>query len=370
LNIVFRVDSSLEIGTGHVMRCLTLAERLRLKGAECHFVCRDHEGAILERIVSQGFELSVLPTSVPGSQVVGEYGLPAHASWLRCDWRLDGEQTRDATVGKAVNWLVVDHYAIDAGWERLLNSSCEKVMVIDDLADRCHDCDFLLDQNSGLRGSDYDGLVPARCRRLFGPEYALLRPEFAAGRQQGFDRSAVTTVNHLMINLGGVDQHNITTTILDSLRTCPLPRACRITVVMGATAPWLSNVRAAAEQMPWRTEVRSDVADMAVLMLESDLAIGAAGSTSWERCCLGLPSLIVILAENQRVIAETLVSSGAAYMLDLAEDRPMSEQLAEVFDKVNRNSDELELMRDHALQLTDGHGVDLVVNQMLKEMVL
>jgi UDP-2,4-diacetamido-2,4,6-trideoxy-beta-L-altropyranose hydrolase len=90
LNIVFRVDSSLEIGTGHVMRCLTLAERLRLKGAECHFVCRDHEGAILERIVSQGFELSVLPTSVPGSQVVGEYGLPAHASWLRCDWRLDG----------------------------------------------------------------------------------------------------------------------------------------------------------------------------------------------------------------------------------------------------------------------------------------
>lgn len=314
MRVVFRTDASLDIGTGHLMRCLTLADALRERGAGCRFICRAHPGNLLDLIRQRGYEahalsLGEVPVAVgPAPSDL----LPAHAAWLGADMATDAQQTLAAIGAAPVDWLIIDHYGIDARWESSLRTACRRLMVIDDLADRRHDADLLLDQNLGRNPADYAALVPQGCTVLVGPKHALLRPEFAALRPYSLARRANPQLKHLLITLGGVDKDNVTSEVLDALRVCPLPRDCRITVVMGAQALWLEQVRDRAEAMPWPTAVRVNIADMASLMADSDLAIGAAGSTSWERCCMGLPSFLIVLACNQQLIAEALNFAGAA----------------------------------------------------------
>jgi UDP-4-amino-4,6-dideoxy-N-acetyl-beta-L-altrosamine N-acetyltransferase len=193
-------------------------------------------------------------------------------------------------------------------------------MVIDDLADRPHDCDLLLDQNLGRKSSDYSGLVPQSCQTLIGPQYALLRPEFAELRPYSLARRMFPQLRRLLIAMGGVDKDNATGKVLEALKGCSLPEEFCIKVVMGPYAPWLRQVRDQASQLPWNTEVLVNVRGMAGLMADSDLAIGAAGTTAWERCCLGLPTLTLVLAENQRGVATSLESSGSISLIKAAGD--------------------------------------------------
>lgn len=315
--IVFRVDASMAIGIGHVMRCMTLAEALRDRGADCRFVCRAHAGNLVDLIRQRGFETHALPvqrsdcSSRSADERLGGKETP-HAAWLGTDWATDAAQTKVSLGETAVDWLIVDHYALDARWEKQLRSVCHRLMAIDDLADREHDCDLLLDQNLGRATADYAGLVPLGCTVLAGPKYALLRPEFAGLRDYSLARRATPKLRHLLITMGGVDQANATGKVLDALRACPLPADCRLTVVMGPHAPWLNQIRAKALHMPWMTEVLENVQDMAQLMADSDLAIGAAGSTTWERCCLGLPGVVFVLAENQIENSKALQEAKAA----------------------------------------------------------
>ncbi len=315
--IVFRTDASLDIGTGHVMRCLTLADALRKHGASCRFVCRAHPGNLLDVIRQQGFEAHALPIAVeqPRRQDTLAKLRPTYAPWLGADWTVDLQQTLDVLGDRSVEWLVVDHYALDARWERGLRSACRHLMVIDDLADRPHECDLLLDQNLGRTRAEYANLVQAGCKVLASPKYALLRPEFAALRPYSLARSESSHVRHLLITLGGVDKSNLTTSVLDGLMDCPLPSDCHITVVMGPHAPWLEHVRDRVERMPWVTELKVNACNMAKLMADSDLAIGAAGTTAWERCCLALPTLTAVLADNQQEGASALQAAGAVLLL-------------------------------------------------------
>lgn len=313
LTVVFRTDASLDIGTGHVMRCLTLADALREHGANCRFVCRAQPGDLIDLIRQRGYDVYVLPfiEELATSDSARDESPPAHASWLGTDWITDAKLTLSALSGTRIDWLIVDHYALDARWEQTLRSACCHLMVIDDLADRPHECELLLDQNLGRTSANYADLVSIGCTILAGPKYALLRPEFAALRQESLGRRATPQLKHLLITMGGVDRGNATGQVLDALKDCPLPVDCRITVVMGPHAPWLTQVREQAAQLPWSIKVLVNVSDMAKLMTDSDLAIGAAGSTSWERCCLGLPSILVVLAENQLPIAKALDAAGA-----------------------------------------------------------
>ncbi|MCL7939450.1 UDP-2,4-diacetamido-2,4,6-trideoxy-beta-L-altropyranose hydrolase [Halomonas sp. ATCH28] len=317
--VVFRADASLQIGSGHVMRCLTLAEALREQGAECHFLCREHTGHALDLLQARGFAIHRLPTGHPETPAAAESpSTPqqlAHADWLGTTWEADAAQCAEILEGLAPDWLVVDHYALDARWEARVTPADGRLLVIDDLADREHRADLLLDQNLGRQAEDYAGLVPGHCRCLVGPRYALLRPEFAPLRETSLARRRSPRLRELLITLGGVDKDNATTDVLSALSDCPLPDDCHITVVMGASAPWRESVQAKAATLPWPTEVVVNVADMAERMAEADLAIGAAGSTSWERCCLGLPTLMVVLAENQQPIAEALDAAGVAVSL-------------------------------------------------------
>jgi len=299
----FRTDVSIEIGTGHVMRCLALAEALRQDGRNATFICRELPGNMIEAIAAKGFDVRALPA--PGNVTQPANG-PAHAALLGVPWQQDAAETRRMLDDLKPERVIVDHYALDAAWEAAAVPAGTPLMVIDDLADRPHRCDLLLDQNLGRNAEDYDGLVPDECTRLIGPKYALLRPEFAARRAESLARRRDPRLAPLLITMGGTDPHNATNAVLSALRDCVLPDACRITVVLGASAPHLDEVRRTAAAMPWPTEVRVDVADMAALMIEADLAIGGAGSTSWERCCLGLPSIVLVLAENQFEAAQAL----------------------------------------------------------------
>lgn len=366
-NVLFRADASLEIGTGHVMRCLALADALRGRGATCRFACREHPGNLVESIRERGHQAHALPLPPrPTDPTRGDAALPPpHAAWLGTDWETDARLAQALTHDKPVDWLVVDHYTLDARWERALRPHAARVLVIDDLADRSHDCDLLLDQNLGHDAADYAALVPPACRLLVGPSHALLRPEFAALRTRGLARRSPPRLGRVLVSLGGVDKDNLTLRVLDALQASHLAPDCRITVVMGAHAPGLGAVRARAETMPWTTEVLVDVRDMAALMADSDLAIGAAGSTTWERCCLGLPSLMVVAAPNQAGIAQAMHASGAALSLGEADRPGFAHAMARAIDQLARDPGALHSMSEKARGLTAGDGTGLVADAML-----
>lgn len=366
MRIAFRTDASLQIGTGHVMRCLTLADALAVRGADCQFICREHPGHLIDYIRTKGFVVHSLPVVALADKDVlaiepGSTSLElAHRDWLGATQVQDAEVCTPILAELNPDWLIVDHYALDNRWERALEPHYLKLMTIDDLADRPHACHVLLDQTFGREKSDYHPLVPSACRLLCGSQYALLRPEFAALRPYSLQRRARPALRELLITMGGVDKDNATGQVLHALRTCPLPEGCRITVVMGATAPWLDEVRKQAQDMPWSTRVLVGVSDMAQLMVDSDLAIGAAGATSWERCCLGLPTIALAVAENQlmalRILESEgiLIASGLNVIAPDVADFLKSEVAEDIMSKISKRSS----------QMVDGFGCARVLEYL------
>ncbi|MGE8167416.1 UDP-2,4-diacetamido-2,4,6-trideoxy-beta-L-altropyranose hydrolase [Pseudomonas putida] len=361
--VVFRVDASLQIGSGHVMRCVTLADELRSIGYLCEFICRSHPGNLIDYVESRGFRVYSLPihdvnqeTPLDGSE------LPVHAHWIGTDWNTDAAECSNLLRLQPTDWLIVDHYGLDARWEEEVGKFCNRLFVIDDLADRAHSCAFLLDQNLGRDESDYSDLVPESCIVKTGAQYALLRPEFAKLRGVSLKNREEATLHRVLITMGGVDQPNATGTILEALKLCDLPVESRITVVMGATAPWLKEVQGLAKSVPWPVDVIVNTSNMAALMAESDLAIGAAGSTSWERCCLGLPSIVVCLADNQVKVIGELEKANAAIAIDLQQISDGSGQTLNRY--LKKIQERMAFYISAAKAVTDGRGTQRVVEQI------
>ena len=354
MRIVFRVDASIEIGTGHVMRCLTLADALREKGAECLFIHRAHAGNMADAIRARGHSVRALPA--PAAEV-GLKQTEEYADWLGVPAEQDAKETREVLGEERPDWLVVDHYALDADWEAELRPVVGSIAALDDLADRPHDCDLLLDQNLGRSEQDYSGLVPKHCNLLIGPRFALLRPEFARLRGESLERRRSLRLERILVSMGGVDKDNATGRVLEALCACTLPANLEIDVVMGGNAPWLQAVKDQTVTMPWPTQVSVDVPDMARRMVEADLAIGAAGSTSWERCCLGLPTVSLITAENQRNSAVALERTGAIRTAEI------TNKCRNISLEVQRFVDSPELLKRTSIlasEITDGFGGERV----------
>lgn len=363
MKIVFRVDSSLQIGSGHVMRCLTLASALAAAGARCWFISRSHPGNLHALVRARGFGVIELGMKADDGLDVDSASTTAHAKWLGSDWQTDARQTRAALAELQPDWLVTDHYALNASWESAVAGTYRKLLVIDDLADRSHLCDLLLDQNLGRDPAHYAGKLNAECAVMTGPHYALLRPEFAELRVSSTARREdPVPLQNVLITMGGVDEHNATGAILQILRTCQLPESVNITVIMGLTAPWLTAVRDVAGQMPWPTEVVVNATDMGERLARADLAIGAAGSTSWERCCLAVPTLMFVLADNQREAARHLHGAGAVRCLERSVDLP--HQLRAAIASLVNDPCSLTEMSKAAGALVDGAGVGRVVLAM------
>ncbi len=322
MRIAIRTDASFEIGTGHVVRCLTLATQLRRRGAEVSFITSSGVGNLDDAIQAQGFLVT--------TAAAGEY-----------------------------DWMVFDHYGISADAERRARDHARRIMVIDDLADRRHDCDLLLDQNLREDDGSYSGLVPASVPLLLGPRFALLREEFAAARVRARRRQSL---RHLLVFFGGSDPTDETSKTLRALARARLTDV-RITVIVGASNPRAGQVRALARDVAG-CEVIGPTSEMADLMIEADLAIGAGGTTSWERCCVGLPALVVAVAVNQLEIARLLDARG--FHRYLGEHSRVSERdVADAILAARINFDDLSLRGERAMALVDGAGAKRVCAAML-----
>lgn len=359
MDVSIRVDSSLKIGAGHVMRSLTLAEALKEKGAQVEFICREHEGHLIDFIQCKGFKvhrLSLIENNLEISRTASlkSKNVLDHAHWLGSTQQQDADACKVILKKLNTDWLIVDHYAIDETWQKELQGTYKKMMVIDDLADRQHLCDLLLDQTYGRQQQDYQHLVPGNCQMLLGSQYALLRPEFAQWREYSLKRRETPEFKKLLVTMGGVDQDNVTGHVLEKLENADLPLDMEVTVIMGATAPHIEAVKQQTKILPYKTEVRLNVSNMAEIMANADLAIGAAGATSWERCVLGLPSIVVVLAGNQVDIANTLTEKGIAIASNIKSLKIAVEKMKVMSDHDVRD------MSLRAADIVDGLGVKRV----------
>ena len=315
----FRVDASILIGSGHVMRCLALAEFLHNHGHRCLFICREHTGHLSRTIQERGFEVFLIETPDQPNDLP-DISWCSHAHWLGVDWQKDADETFRLLEKQSVDWLIVDHYALDAQWERQISPVVGNIMVIDDLADRPHQCSILLDQNYGSTPQQYAGLVPNDCKCLIGPMYALLRPEFINLREWSLRRRSNGRIDRVLISFGGVDKDNFTGQMLASLAVDPLNYGIEFDVVMGASAQHIELVRTQSDELPLNISISQNVNDMADRMARADISIGAGGSTSWERCCMGLPTILLIMAENQKRAASSLEDVGAVIIANSCGD--------------------------------------------------
>ena len=294
MNIVFRVDSSAQIGAGHVMRCITLANELKQKGYSVVFICGDLIGNLISIIK---FPVFRLPKNIN-----------FHSDNLYLN-SLGSSQEQDAkqsikVIPKNIDLIVIDNYALDDIWHQKLRKFSQKIMVIDDLADKKFDCDILLNQNLGVQKNNYKNKVSESCKLLLGCDYALLRKEFSELREKAFiKRKNTKTIKNILISMGGSDVKNITYEILQHLGD-----EYNIVVVLGKESPHNNLIINYAENK--NIEVIVNANNMAELMLNADLSIGASGSSNWERLCLGLPSLVLTIAENQKVFSKNLDKLG------------------------------------------------------------
>ena len=345
IRVIIRVDASLQIGIGHVMRCLTLAQGLQEKGIKVKFICRKHKGNLIDKIRSKGFHTYELESS-DEKNIDSKL---AHASWLGVTQQKDVEDCINILKIKKTDWLIVDHYGLDEQWQKSLKPYYKKLMVIDDLADRQFDCDVLLNQNFGSHKDHYINKLPKSCKLLIGCEYALLRPEFLKLRSQALEKRRNTKkIKNILISMGGSDIKNITYDILRDI-----DNNYNVVVALGKDSP--HNIIIKDHSKNKGIKIIIDADNMAELMFNADLAIGAAGSTSWERCCSGLPTLVYITADNQNEIAENLQEVGAVKIVK------------------NLKKDLLAIVSDFSLwksmskisnKVCDGHGVNKVIKYL------
>lgn len=306
MKIAFRVDASVRMGTGHLMRCLTLAESLRKRGIQVRFICREYPGSLVAMLQKSLFPITVLPApAMEDKPPVKDYAVILGVTQAE-----DAEQTIEALNSEKPDWLVVDHYGLDIEWEQCLRSHVSKIMVIDDLANRHHDCDILLDQNySSASETRYTGLVPKTCKQILGPRYALLRPEYLAYRKTLRARDG--QVNRVLVFFGGSDLQNMTGMAIEAL-SHPDMKYLEVDVVVGANNPHRELLEKQARERQ-QTRIYAPRPHLADLMAQADLAIGAGGATTWERMCLGLPTVVVSLADNQRPASGALAEAKLIY---------------------------------------------------------
>lgn len=332
------------------MRCLTLADQLRAEGAEVAFICRDIPEGMSNLLHARGYLSAKLPLveAVKDSQ------------------RFDAEETIKAAgqlFHDGVDWLVVDQYELDVVWERILRPYARKLMVIDDLANRQHDCDLLLDQNY-YRDLDrrYQGLVPEQCTTLLGPAYVLLRPEFAGARKKLRARDG--TVRRILIFFGSGDSTNQTRKALDAIKLVSRPEIA-VDVVVGASNPYRDGIQTLSQEMP-NVQYHCQVSNMAELIDAADIAIGAGGATTWERCSLGLPTLTVVFADNQLQTTLDLEQLGAIEFLGWANNITAS-NLARAIDRLIENPARLRNLSERAFfVLRDWQGTGTIIAAMRK----
>ncbi|MBI5698790.1 UDP-2,4-diacetamido-2,4,6-trideoxy-beta-L-altropyranose hydrolase [Candidatus Saganbacteria bacterium] len=342
MNVFFRVDSSPKIGLGHLMRCLTLGEALVDKGVKVSFICRGLQDDIRELVEGKGIKTQELPDRSTASAAA------------------DAEDTKRIILRETPrpDWLVVDNYGLDKSWESPMRAVVKNIMVIDDLADRSHDCDVLLDQNyfENLENR-YDGLIPDNCAKYLGPKYVLLRKEFVKTEKSARERD--DRVRRVMISFGGADPTNETAKALGAIKRLGKPDFA-IDVVVGALNPNRKEVETLCAMIP-EAVIYYQTNKIAQIMAAADIAIGSGGATTWERCFLGLPTITLVLAENQAKVAEDL--DGRNIIINLGWYNKITEDdLALAVKNLIADPGKRRVMSLAGRRLVDGKGVERIIS--------
>ena len=362
MEALIRVDASLDIGTGHVMRCLTLAIEWRARTKpEIVFVCRELEGNLGDLIERAGFRVIRLakPNNFDHHNV--ENSAADYSDWLLTTESEDANEVVRCIGSRKTDFVIVDHYALGETWEQIIRKSSRRIIVLDDLANRAHDCDVLFDSSPGGSVKAYQELLPRESSCFVGPEFAILRKEFLINRPTDENQLRKSGCHRILVAMGGVDKKNITMDALEAIQRSTAPIDAQITVVLGENAPWIDAVREKLRTMHQRTCLMVNVSNMSELMSTSDLAIGAAGTTALERCCMGLPSIQVVLADNQIRSAAALEALGAAVT---ASGSDVAESIRIKLDDLIKSPERMVVMSRRAASIVDGLGTSRILDRM------
>lgn len=356
MNFIFRVDASLKIGSGHVTRCLTLAKVLRKHGGNCKFISRDHPNNLIEKI-RKDFKVVSLPylnklkSSKSNKDVISDY-----SKWIGASWNEDAKQTINFLKNEKIDWLIVDHYGLDKKWEKKLRPYTKKIMVIDDLANRKHDCDILLDQNLIANFKNrYQNLLSKNCNILLGPQYALLQNDYKDLHLSAPPR--IGTAKRILVYFGDTYQNNLTLNTISSFLKLKR-KNINLDIVINSKNPQNNKIKKLIKKNK-NIKIYSDLDSLSSLILKADLAIGACGSTSWERCCLGLPTVVVTIAENQKPIAKELHKRGLVHWIghyDTITNDTIYDEFRNIIDQ------DLDDWSNACKLVTNGRGAEIVAS--------
>ena len=349
--VMIRTDASQQIGSGHVFRCLTLAETLRESGVTIEFITRNHLGNLNNQIRNRGIKVNLLPDSIVKSKIT----LEGYEQWLNVTQEEDAEETIRSLAGKKIDWLIIDHYALDYKWEDKLRPYTKKIMVIDDLANRSHDCDLLLDQNYIHDKYRYNQLTAPDTIKLLGPKYALLRKDFVGNLEK--QPNHYHEINRVFLFFGGADPDDLTSTALQVLSQ-PKLKHLLVDVVIGSSNPHQAKLQNQIKKHS-NVKLHIQVDNIAELMTKADIALGAGGSTTWERMAIGLPSIVVTIAENQIAFTKALDKEGYLKWLGNADQIDENTIYNALIDAIENPHQLLELSHK-GKQLVDGRGVQRV----------
>jgi len=359
MKIYFRTDASSKIGSGHVMRCLTLAEHLKNNGSEITFISRAFTGNLNALISNKGMRVIELPKPYNNKTKSNKTKSGNYYKWLGASQKQDAKETITVLGHEKPDWLIVDHYALDYDWEIYFSSNVKNIMVIDDLANRPHNCKVLLDQNwFENKDNRYDALVSAECAKLLGPKYALLRPQFSQARKNL--KPNIGEVNRIFVFFGGSDYHNLTGMILEAFSK-PEFRHLEIDVVIGGSNPRRHKIEKIVKSRAY-THLYIQIDDMASIMKKADLAIGGGGATTWERMCLNLESHVIISSDNQKEVIENLTNNNYLNLIGYADSINLLDFSKYIKKRILKNS--ILSNSNNIPSLCDGNGVGRVIKAM------
>lgn len=353
--VAIRVDASAVMGTGHLKRCLSLAHALLEQGAQVSLVSRSLDSVAAQVLLSAPCPVRWLPAPVAGTDLPLDHHSPPHAAWAGVAWALDALDTTTALQTERPDWLVVDHYALDARWHETLRAALGcRLLVIDDTSDRPLDPDVLLDQNwAPDHRAKYADLLAREPLWLVGPRYALLSPAYRSAPRYRFKPK----VRSLGIFMGGTDPDSISARVLAACRTMGFSGG--IEVVSTSTNPHLATLREACAA-DHSAALTLDEADLAAFFSRHDLQIGAGGGATWERCCIGAPTIAIAIAANQFAVVPGLGTLGA---LHATTEASLAETLRELIcDPAARQA-----LATRAAALVDGRGAQRVALRIMRD---
>ncbi len=344
---------------GHLMRCLSLADYLKQNGYKCHFLARNFNTKILNVVKRSQHSLHLLPKkkmviiNINKSKFI-------YSDWLQVTQQVDFMESYKFIKKINPGLVVVDHYGIDKTWHLLAKQRGLKLFVLDDLGDRQHYCDILLDTTPGRKKDDYLGKINREAILLLGNNYCIIRDEFLKLRKLSLRRDR-TRLSKLMVSMGGMDADNNTLKIMEKLKTLDLD--IKITFIMGNETKDHKKIIALSKQLNVKNMVLPYSTSISKLMLESDLAIGTPSVTALERCCMGLPSINITTSRNQKTIASNLEDIGAA--IDLGRIEKLSSQkIVKTINNIYLNKKYLKSMSVESSKVCDGLGKDRILEKI------